>query len=81
MLVDLCRGPHLRHTGQIGGLKLLSVSHEDWVRLRFLGFHSSELRKGKVILRPFSALIAKGGIWKERETLSLPSRNFPSSDR
>ncbi|XP_070253685.1 threonine--tRNA ligase, mitochondrial isoform X2 [Myotis yumanensis] len=24
MLVDLCRGPHLRHTGQIGGLKLLT---------------------------------------------------------
>ncbi|XP_063482136.1 threonine--tRNA ligase, mitochondrial isoform X3 [Symphalangus syndactylus] len=23
-LVDLCQGPHLRHTGQIGGLKLLS---------------------------------------------------------
>nr|XP_017523124.1 threonine--tRNA ligase, mitochondrial isoform X6 [Manis javanica] len=23
-LVDLCRGPHLRHTGQIGGLKLLT---------------------------------------------------------
>ncbi|XP_044800348.1 threonine--tRNA ligase, mitochondrial isoform X7 [Bubalus bubalis] len=47
MLVDLCRGPHLRHTGQIGGLKLLSVSHEDWVRLRFLCFHWSELKKGK----------------------------------
>lgn len=29
MLVDLCRGPHLRHTGQIGGLKLLTVSYED----------------------------------------------------
>ncbi|XP_007531615.2 threonine--tRNA ligase, mitochondrial isoform X2 [Erinaceus europaeus] len=26
MLVDLCRGPHLRHTGQIGGLKLLANS-------------------------------------------------------
>ncbi|XP_024908081.1 threonine--tRNA ligase, mitochondrial isoform X4 [Pteropus alecto] len=25
-LVDLCRGPHLRHTGQIGGLKLLTNS-------------------------------------------------------
>ncbi|XP_072802738.1 threonine--tRNA ligase, mitochondrial isoform X6 [Vicugna pacos] len=24
LLVDLCRGPHLRHTGQIGGLKLLT---------------------------------------------------------
>ncbi|XP_058395033.1 threonine--tRNA ligase, mitochondrial isoform X3 [Diceros bicornis minor] len=24
MLVDLCQGPHLRHTGQIGGLKLLT---------------------------------------------------------
>lgn len=29
MLVDLCRGPHLRHTGQIGGLKLLTVSCGD----------------------------------------------------
>ncbi|XP_064333792.1 threonine--tRNA ligase, mitochondrial isoform X6 [Camelus dromedarius] len=28
LLVDLCRGPHLRHTGQIGGLKLLTVSCE-----------------------------------------------------
>ncbi|XP_015451001.1 threonine--tRNA ligase, mitochondrial isoform X8 [Pteropus alecto] len=28
-LVDLCRGPHLRHTGQIGGLKLLTVSRQD----------------------------------------------------
>uniref|UniRef100_A0A2K6RYZ2 threonine--tRNA ligase n=1 Tax=Saimiri boliviensis boliviensis TaxID=39432 RepID=A0A2K6RYZ2_SAIBB len=26
-LVDLCRGPHLRHTGQIGGLKLLSAEY------------------------------------------------------
>ncbi|CAO2599209.1 Threonine--tRNA ligase, mitochondrial [Lemmus lemmus] len=26
MSVDLCRGPHLRHTGQIGALKLLAVS-------------------------------------------------------
>ncbi|XP_036045722.1 threonine--tRNA ligase, mitochondrial isoform X2 [Onychomys torridus] len=25
MSVDLCRGPHLRHTGQIGALKLLTV--------------------------------------------------------
>ncbi|XP_004854033.1 threonine--tRNA ligase, mitochondrial isoform X6 [Heterocephalus glaber] len=25
-LVDLCRGPHLRHAGQIGGLKLLATS-------------------------------------------------------
>ncbi|XP_044800349.1 threonine--tRNA ligase, mitochondrial isoform X8 [Bubalus bubalis] len=30
MLVDLCRGPHLRHTGQIGGLKLLSNSSSVW---------------------------------------------------
>ncbi|KAM6217976.1 threonine--tRNA ligase, mitochondrial [Rhynchocyon petersi] len=30
MLVDLCRGPHLRHTGQIGGLKLLSNSSSLW---------------------------------------------------
>ncbi|XP_026953452.1 threonine--tRNA ligase, mitochondrial isoform X1 [Sagmatias obliquidens] len=34
MLVDLCRGPHLRHTGQIGGLKLLSNSSSLW---RFSG--------------------------------------------
>lgn len=26
MSVDLCQGPHLRHTGQIGALKLLTVS-------------------------------------------------------
>nr|XP_036859188.1 threonine--tRNA ligase, mitochondrial isoform X7 [Manis javanica] len=26
-LVDLCRGPHLRHTGQIGGLKLLTAEY------------------------------------------------------
>lgn len=36
MLVDLCRGPHLRHTGQIGGLKLLTVSRQDRVRPRLL---------------------------------------------
>ncbi|XP_045442978.1 threonine--tRNA ligase, mitochondrial isoform X2 [Pipistrellus kuhlii] len=30
MLVDLCRGPHLRHTGQIGGLKLLTNSSSFW---------------------------------------------------
>ncbi|XP_036128789.1 threonine--tRNA ligase, mitochondrial isoform X3 [Molossus molossus] len=30
MLVDLCRGPHLRHTGQIGGLKLLTNSSSLW---------------------------------------------------
>ncbi|XP_057578156.1 threonine--tRNA ligase, mitochondrial isoform X1 [Hippopotamus amphibius kiboko] len=29
-LVDLCRGPHLRHTGQIGGLKLLTNSSCLW---------------------------------------------------
>ncbi|XP_053446687.1 threonine--tRNA ligase, mitochondrial isoform X2 [Nycticebus coucang] len=29
-LVDLCRGPHLRHTGQIGGLKLLTNSSSLW---------------------------------------------------
>nr|XP_036859186.1 threonine--tRNA ligase, mitochondrial isoform X5 [Manis javanica] len=29
-LVDLCRGPHLRHTGQIGGLKLLTNSSSMW---------------------------------------------------
>nr|XP_058936038.1 threonine--tRNA ligase, mitochondrial isoform X3 [Kogia breviceps] len=34
MLVDLCRGPHLRHTGQIGGLKLLTNSSSLW---RFSG--------------------------------------------
>ncbi|XP_003892632.2 threonine--tRNA ligase, mitochondrial isoform X4 [Papio anubis] len=26
-LVDICQGPHLRHTGQIGGLKLLSAEY------------------------------------------------------
>ncbi|XP_049621947.1 threonine--tRNA ligase, mitochondrial [Suncus etruscus] len=30
MLVDLCRGPHLRHTGQIGGLRLLANSASLW---------------------------------------------------
>ncbi|KAG8509228.1 Threonine--tRNA ligase, mitochondrial [Galemys pyrenaicus] len=30
VLVDLCRGPHLRHTGQIGGLKLLANSSALW---------------------------------------------------
>ncbi|XP_074205474.1 threonine--tRNA ligase, mitochondrial isoform X4 [Camelus bactrianus] len=34
LLVDLCRGPHLRHTGQIGGLKLLTNSSSSW---RFSG--------------------------------------------
>ncbi|XP_068946195.1 threonine--tRNA ligase, mitochondrial isoform X2 [Petaurus breviceps papuanus] len=29
--VDLCRGPHLRHTGQIGVLKLLTNSSSSWV--------------------------------------------------
>uniref|UniRef100_A0A9L0ID21 Threonine--tRNA ligase, mitochondrial n=1 Tax=Equus asinus TaxID=9793 RepID=A0A9L0ID21_EQUAS len=27
MLVDLCQGPHLRHTGQIGALKLLTAEY------------------------------------------------------
>lgn len=30
MLVDLCHGPHLRHTGQIGSLKLLTNSSSLW---------------------------------------------------
>ncbi|NP_001157090.1 threonine--tRNA ligase, mitochondrial isoform 3 [Mus musculus] len=30
MSVDLCRGPHLRHTGQIGALKLLTNSSALW---------------------------------------------------
>uniref|UniRef100_A0A8C8UK64 threonine--tRNA ligase n=1 Tax=Peromyscus maniculatus bairdii TaxID=230844 RepID=A0A8C8UK64_PERMB len=30
MSVDLCRGPHLRHTGQIGALKLLTNSSASW---------------------------------------------------
>uniref|UniRef100_A0A287D674 threonine--tRNA ligase n=1 Tax=Ictidomys tridecemlineatus TaxID=43179 RepID=A0A287D674_ICTTR len=30
MLVDLCQGPHLRHTGQIGKLKLLTNSSSLW---------------------------------------------------
>ncbi|XP_010614708.1 threonine--tRNA ligase, mitochondrial isoform X4 [Fukomys damarensis] len=30
LLVDLCRGPHLRHAGQIGVLKLLSTSSALW---------------------------------------------------
>ncbi|XP_070124417.1 threonine--tRNA ligase, mitochondrial isoform X4 [Equus caballus] len=30
MLVDLCQGPHLRHTGQIGALKLLTNSSSLW---------------------------------------------------
>ncbi|XP_006861434.1 PREDICTED: threonine--tRNA ligase, mitochondrial [Chrysochloris asiatica] len=30
MLVDLCQGPHLRHTGLIGGLKLLTNSSSLW---------------------------------------------------
>nr|XP_012623090.1 threonine--tRNA ligase, mitochondrial [Microcebus murinus] len=29
-LVDLCQGPHLRHTGQIGALKLLTNSSSLW---------------------------------------------------
>ncbi|XP_044528565.1 threonine--tRNA ligase, mitochondrial [Gracilinanus agilis] len=29
--VDLCKGPHLRHTGQIGVLKLLTNSSSSWV--------------------------------------------------
>ncbi|XP_020860147.1 threonine--tRNA ligase, mitochondrial isoform X3 [Phascolarctos cinereus] len=29
--VDLCRGPHLRHTGQIAVLKLLTNSSSSWV--------------------------------------------------
>ncbi|XP_070463228.1 threonine--tRNA ligase, mitochondrial isoform X4 [Equus przewalskii] len=30
MLVDLCQGPHLRHTGQIGALKLVTNSSSLW---------------------------------------------------
>ncbi|GAB1287852.1 Threonine--tRNA ligase, mitochondrial [Apodemus speciosus] len=30
MSVDLCQGPHLRHTGQIGVLKLLTNSSASW---------------------------------------------------
>ncbi|XP_048212921.1 threonine--tRNA ligase, mitochondrial isoform X2 [Perognathus longimembris pacificus] len=66
MLVDFCRGPHLRHTGQIGGLKLLTNSSSLWrssgapetlQRVSGISFPTAELlrdweaRKEEAVLR------------------------------
>lgn len=64
MSVDLCQGPHLRHTGQIGALKLLTVSRG--VRVGWYScYHRRELEHGKgdpFSLSPFPVLMANEGI-------------------
>ncbi|XP_012585457.1 PREDICTED: threonine--tRNA ligase, mitochondrial [Condylura cristata] len=57
LLVDLCRGPHLRHTGQIGGLKLLTVSGAG----RAAPARWGRAGNGQVVVSwPFSVLVASG---------------------
>jgi alanyl-tRNA synthetase len=60
MSVDLCRGPHLRHTGQIGALKLLTVSSGVRVRvvLPLSQEKAREWRGWSFLSYPFSVLMA-----------------------
>ena len=44
--VDLCRGPHVRHTGQIGAVKLLEVAGRVLARRRAQSDAAAHLRHG-----------------------------------
>ncbi|XP_062962957.1 threonine--tRNA ligase, mitochondrial isoform X1 [Cynocephalus volans] len=76
MLVDLCRGPHLRHTGQIGGLKLLTNSSSLWrssgapetlQRVSGVSFPTTELLRAWEARREEAELRDHRRIGKEQE--------------
>ncbi|KAL2771844.1 threonine--tRNA ligase, mitochondrial isoform b [Daubentonia madagascariensis] len=73
-LVDLCQGPHLRHTGQIGGLKLLTA---EYARRGFSEVKTPTLFSTK--------LWEQSGHWEHyREdmfTLQPPGSDRPTSSR
>uniref|UniRef100_G3QTZ0 threonine--tRNA ligase n=1 Tax=Gorilla gorilla gorilla TaxID=9595 RepID=G3QTZ0_GORGO len=64
-LVDLCQGPHLRHTGQIGGLKLLSNSSSLW---RSSGAPQT-LQRVSGISFPTTELLRAWEAWREEAEL------------
>ncbi|XP_062048167.1 threonine--tRNA ligase, mitochondrial isoform X2 [Lepus europaeus] len=64
-LVDLCRGPHLRHTGQIGELKLLTNSSSLW---RSSGLPET-LQRVSGISFPTTALLRAWEAWREQAEL------------
>ncbi|KAL4828849.1 hypothetical protein H8958_017600 [Nasalis larvatus] len=64
-LVDLCQGPHLRHTGQIGGLKLLSNSSSLW---RSSGAPET-LQRVSGISFPTTELLRAWEAWREEAEL------------
>uniref|UniRef100_A0A8D2F6T4 Threonine--tRNA ligase, mitochondrial n=1 Tax=Theropithecus gelada TaxID=9565 RepID=A0A8D2F6T4_THEGE len=75
-LVDLCQGPHLRHTGQIGGLKLLSNSSSLWKssgapetlqRVSGISFPTTELLRAWEAWREEAELRDHRRIGKEQE--------------
>nr|XP_048283778.1 threonine--tRNA ligase, mitochondrial isoform X2 [Myodes glareolus] len=76
MLVDLCRGPHLRHTGQIGALKLLANSSAVWrssaapetlQRVSGISFPKAELLRSWEAWREEAELRDHRRIGKEQE--------------
>ncbi|XP_069334933.1 threonine--tRNA ligase, mitochondrial isoform X2 [Eulemur rufifrons] len=64
-LVDLCQGPHLRHTGQIGGLKLLTNSSSLW---RSSGAPET-LQRVSGISFPTAELLRVWEAWREKAEL------------
>ncbi|XP_021779075.2 threonine--tRNA ligase, mitochondrial isoform X3 [Papio anubis] len=75
-LVDICQGPHLRHTGQIGGLKLLSNSSSLWKssgapetlqRVSGISFPTTELLRAWEAWREEAELRDHRRIGKEQE--------------
>uniref|UniRef100_A0A8C9DS59 Threonine--tRNA ligase, mitochondrial n=1 Tax=Prolemur simus TaxID=1328070 RepID=A0A8C9DS59_PROSS len=64
-LVDLCQGPHLRHTGQIGGLKLLTNSSSLW---RSSGAPET-LQRVSGISFPTAELLKVWEAWREKAEL------------
>uniref|UniRef100_A0A8C2N7J1 threonine--tRNA ligase n=1 Tax=Cricetulus griseus TaxID=10029 RepID=A0A8C2N7J1_CRIGR len=76
MSVDLCRGPHLRHTGQIGALKLLTNSSALWrssaapetlQRVSGISFPNTELLRDWEAQREEAELRDHRRIGKEQE--------------
>ncbi|KAM5160545.1 threonine--tRNA ligase, mitochondrial isoform 3-T3 [Callospermophilus lateralis] len=76
MLVDLCQGPHLRHTGQIGKLKLLTNSSSLWrtsgapealQRVSGISFPTAELLKAWEAQKKEAELRDHRRIGKEQE--------------
>ncbi|XP_038958297.1 threonine--tRNA ligase, mitochondrial isoform X2 [Rattus norvegicus] len=76
MSVDLCQGPHLRHTGQIGALKLLTNSSALWrsseapetlQRVSGISFPKAELLRNWEARREEAELRDHRRIGKEQE--------------